>query len=195
MLPAIRSASSRHPLPRPAPDILVIDDNEVFRGTIARALRRRSFTVHEAADAEAALAMASTHQPALAILDLNFGPGKTTGLQLIAPLIETNSAMRIVVLTGYASIATAVEAVKLGATNYLAKPASIEDILWSLGSVAEPAPGSSEPESAPLSVRQLEWEHLQRVLLDYDGNISAAARALGLHRRSLQRKLRKHAPT
>lgn len=172
-------------------DLLLIDDNDQFRQTLTRALLRRGRHVTSAATPDEALLAARTDTPSFAVVDLNLDGSATSGLDLIPLLLEIQPAMRIVVLTGYASIATAVRAIQLGAIHYLAKPIEVDDILAAFertdGDAATPLPPS------PMSVNQLEWEHLQRTLLDHDGNISAAARALNLHRRSLQRKLRKHA--
>jgi two-component system response regulator RegA len=172
-----------------APRLLIVDDNETFLRTLERSLLRRGWTVSTATCADEALNLVRQDPPERVVLDLSLG--KDSGLQLIPRLLELHPPLRIVVLTGYASIATAVEAMRLGAANYLPKPAETDEILASfeVKSVA----GVSEAV-VPMSVRQMEWEHLQRVLLEHDGNISATARVLGLHRRSLQRKLRKHAP-
>ena len=169
--------------------LLLVDDNDTFRRTLGNLFARRGYRVDDASDVAGALTLARRHPPHYAVIDLNLDGD--IGLGLIAPLRAIGRDMRIVVLTGYASIATAVEAIQLGATHYLAKPAEVDEILAAFdrtgGDSATPLP------PAPMSIAQLEWEHLQRVLLDHGGNISAAARALGLHRRSLQRKLRKHA--
>jgi len=173
--------------------VLVVDDNEVFLSTLERSLRRRGLAVATAASAEEAMRRVRETCPARVVLDMNLG--RESGLQLIPRLLDFAPSMRIVVLTGYASIATAIEAIRLGAANYLPKPADVDEILVAF----DPAPRTQAndlcaPPPAPMTVRQMEWEHLQRILLEHDGNISATARALGLHRRSLQRKLRKHAP-
>lgn len=171
-------------------DLLIVDDNEQFRLTLARAFENREFIVASAGCAEEALVVTDSQSPRHALVDLNLD-GRTSGLELIPQLLERVPAMRVVVLTGYASIATAVRAVQLGATHYLAKPVEVDDILAAFqrtqGDPTTPLTAS------PMSVQQLEWEHLQRTLLECNGNISAAARALNLHRRSLQRKLGKHA--
>ncbi len=168
--------------------ILVIDDDPAFNAVLTRALGRRGFDAHGAHDAAAALAAALADPPAKVVLDLNLGG--TSGLGLIRPLLEANPDCRIVVLTGYASIATAVDAIKLGAVQYLAKPVEVEAVLAAFAA-PEQADGSPPVELNPLSVDRLEWEHIQRVLRDNDGNISATARALNMHRRTLQRKLMK----
>lgn len=172
--------------------LLIVDDNEVFLQTLERSLQRRGYEVGAASAAEAALLRAQVDLPDRVVLDLNLGG--ESGLKLIPRLLDVHPAMRIVVLTGYASIATAVEAIRLGAVNYLPKPADTDEILAAFERPAGTAEEIGALEVKPMTVRQLEWEHLQRVLLEHDGNISATARALGLHRRSLQRKLRKHAP-
>ena len=141
-----------------------------------------------AGDPAAALALAREIVPSRVVLDLNLNG--SSGLALIPELLAINAACRIVVLTGYASIATAVDAIKLGAVQYLAKPVEIEAILAAFEDDEGPdfdLPASDEP----LSVDRLEWEHIQRVLNENDGNISATARALKMHRRTLQRKLSK----
>jgi two-component system response regulator RegA len=165
--------------------LLVVDDDPTFCDALRRALGRRGFAVDVAHDVAEAEALAQNRPPRYVILDLRM-PGPK-GLVLIERLRQISPGVRIVVLTGYASIATAVEAIKLGAVQYLAKPAEIEQILGALHQDAG-NPEVDLPEQ-PLSVGRLEWEHIQKVLADCGGNISAAARALGMHRRTLQRKL------
>lgn len=166
--------------------ILVVDDDEVFLGVLKRAFERRGYEVIGARSAGEALTIAPAMLPLYVVLDLNL-PGDS-GLVLLRKLLERRDDLRILLLTGYASIATAVEAIKLGAVDYLPKPAEADAILKALFGTAPP---QLEAPAQPLSVRRLEWEHLQRVLAEHGGNISAAARALGMHRRSLQRKLAK----
>ena len=168
--------------------ILIIDDDEVFGRTLQRAFERRGHRVFRATDGEAALALVAAETPGHAVLDLR--RGDESGLQLIAPLLERRPDLRIVVLTGYASLATAVRAVKLGAIDYLAKPVDAGTILRALIEGNDASPGDA-PEFEPTPLKQLEWEHLQRVLEENGGNISATARQLGMHRRTLQRKLQK----
>jgi two-component system response regulator RegA len=132
--------------------------------------------------------MAEANPPEYAVVDLKI-PGPS-GLVLIKRLKELDAATRIVMLTGYASIATAVEAVKLGATHYLAKPADADEIVAAFHKTEGDAEAALSV--TPLSVDRLEWEHIQRVLAEHDGNISATARALNMHRRTLQRKLVKN---
>ena len=169
-------------------NILVIDDDETFNTVLTRALNRRGFDAASAGDAQSALSLAQTRRPARVVLDLNLAG--SSGLALIEPLLAINPACRIVVLTGYASIATAVDAIKLGAVQYLAKPVDVEAILAAFEAGDRPSTDDA-PNSEPLSVGRLEWEHIQRVLHENSGNISETARALKMHRRTLQRKLAK----
>ena len=169
-------------------NILVIDDDATFNAVLTRALIRRGHEAEGAGDAQAALALAQSKLPGRVVLDLNLAGN--SGLALIEPLLAINAACRIVVLTGYASIATAVDAIKLGAVQYLAKPVEVDTILAAFETGIRPDTGAT-PASAPLSVGRMEWEHIQRVLHEHDGNISATARVLRMHRRTLQRKLAK----
>jgi two-component system response regulator RegA len=168
-----------------ARSVLVVDDEERFASTLAQALGRRGWRAQFATNAAAALAAVQAAPPDAAIVDLRIGADD--GLALVAPLRAASAAMRIIVLTGYASIATAVKAIKLGADDYLAKPVTAATVLAAL-TRGEHAPA---PAIAPMSPRRLEWEHIQRVLADHDGNISQTARTLKMHRRTLQRKLAK----
>jgi two-component system response regulator RegA len=170
-----------------APHFLLVDDDETFSSVLARALGRRGYRVSQANSFQDALERLAAEVPERAIVDLNLG--ERSGLQLIPALRQARPDMQILVLTGYSSIATAVEAIKLGAVNYLCKPAGADDILAALN-CSEPDPSLRVP-AAPPSVERLEWEHIQRVLQDNGSNISATARALGMHRRTLQRKLKK----
>ncbi|OYX26040.1 MAG: two-component system response regulator [Hydrogenophilales bacterium 32-62-9] len=171
-------------------NLLIVEDDIDFADALERAMRKRGATVGRAHNAAGALAIAEHFAPSHAVVDLKL-PGES-GLKVVAALKERFPDIAIVVLTGYASIATAVEAVRLGAQNYLAKPANADEILAALQ--------RDEPDAAlevnvePLSVARLEWEHIQKVLGEHDGNISATARALKMHRRTLQRKLDKHPP-
>jgi two-component system response regulator RegA len=167
--------------------MLVVDDDPVFAEALAQALRRRGQQVDLAHDGEAALALAAQGAFDAAVLDLRLAAD--SGLRLIAPLKAACPALRILLLTGYASIATAVEAIKLGAVHYLAKPAGVDEILAALG--REEGDAAVPPADEPMSVDRLEWEHIQKVLAEHDGNLSATARALKMHRRTLQRKLAK----
>lgn len=168
---------------------LVVDDDEIFCGVLARALERRGFAVAAARSVPEAQRLIEKKPPDFAVVDLRIG--SESGLGLVRRLAELTPPARSVVLTGYGSIATAVEAIKLGALHYLTKPVEVDEILAALQSAA-PTPADAVGEQPrPLSVRRAEWEHIQRVLSNHGGNISAAARALGIHRRTLQRKLRK----
>jgi len=167
---------------------LIIDDDPTFNAVLVRTLERRGYPAHGAGDPATALAIAEEIRPSRVVLDLNLHG--SSGLALIPHLLAINPDCRIVVLTGYASIATAVDAIKLGAVQYLAKPVEIDAILSAFEDSEEPGLELAPPDE-PLSVDRLEWEHIQRVLNENDGNISATARALKMHRRTLQRKLAK----
>ncbi|AKF10097.1 response regulator transcription factor [Sandaracinus amylolyticus] len=173
-----------------APSILVVDDDDVFRERLARALAQRGLAVRTARDADEAATLANAESPELALVDLRM-PGPS-GLALIRTLLDIDPHTRVVVLTGYGSIATALEAVRLGAVHYLQKPADVDEILAAFHRDELPlSPELSPPATVP-SLARAEWEHIQRVLTDCGGNVSQAARLLGLHRRSLQRKLSKY---
>lgn len=170
---------------------LLVEDDEAFARVISRALTAREYEVVHARDQAEAKQLIDTRSFSYGILDLNLG-GETS-LGLIKPFKAKNPDSRILILTGYASIATAVEAIKLGADNYLAKPADTSEILSAL-LVGEAKDRQEQTETSnlePMSVRRLEWEHIQKVLQENDGNISATARQLKMHRRTLQRKLQK----
>jgi two-component system, response regulator RegA len=171
---------------------LIIDDDVTFNAVLVRTMERRGYPARGALDPVTALAVAAEIIPSRVVLDLNLNG--SSGLALIPQLLRINPACRIVLLTGYASIATAVDAIKLGAVQYLAKPVEIEAILAAFeGDDKANLESGLElaPPDEPLSVDRLEWEHIQRVLNENDGNISATARALKMHRRTLQRKLAK----
>lgn len=168
--------------------ILVVDDDLSLTAILTRALERRGFSVTAANTADQALAAARDREFAKAILDLKLT--ESSGLHLLPELLAVQPEMQIVMLTGYSSIATAVEAIKQGAHNYLCKPADVDEILAAFTDSGHVEEGAPEPLTPP-SVDRLEWEHIQRVLQEHDGNISATARALGMHRRTLQRKLNK----
>jgi two-component system response regulator RegA len=172
-----------------ARQMLIVEDDPVLGDVLAGALRRRGFAVRVAPGVAEARREIAAGPPDYAIVDLRLGTD--SGLPLIPLLARDPGHARTVVLTGYGSIATAVEAIKLGATQYLTKPVEVDEIIGALEATEVP-PAESVPVSArPLSVKRLEWEHIQRVLRDNGGNISATARALGIHRRTLQRKLHK----
>jgi two-component system response regulator RegA len=170
------------------PQLLLVDDDVTFCSVLKPALEKRNFQVAVANDVDSAMALAEQTDPEYAVIDLRIG--FESGLEMVKKLISLDSNTQIVMLTGYASIATAVEAIKLGAIHYLTKPANADEIVSALYKNAGDT--SVAISDSPLSVKRLEWEHLQKVLMQHDGNISAAARALNMHRRTLQRKLEKH---
>lgn len=172
------------------PSLLLVDDDVVFCQVLSAALARRGFMVSVAHHVDAALHLATQDPPEYAVVDLKM-PGPS-GLVLVEKLTALDSHTRIVVLTGYASIATAVEAIKLGAIHYLTKPADADEIVQAFRSTAGDA--AMPVANAPLSIDRLEWEHIQKILIECQSNISATARRLGMHRRTLQRKLQKHPP-
>jgi len=168
------------------PLLLLVEDDEALRERLARAFGARGYDVVAVSSIEAADAAVAREPPELAVLDLRVEDG--SGLDLIPRLKAADPATRIVVLTGFGSIATAVEAVRRGATHYLTKPANADEILAAF----DPSGAGAETPVQPMSLDRVEWEHINRVLLECGGNISEAARVLGLHRRSLQRKLAKY---
>ena len=170
--------------------LLIVEDDIDFAEALSRAMQKRGATVQRAHDAAGALAIAESFAPTHAVVDLKL-PGES-GLKVVAALAVRFPGIAIVVLTGYASIATAVEAVRLGARHYLAKPANADEILTALQ--RDQPDATLEVSVEPLTVARLEWEHIQKVLNEHDGNISATARALKMHRRTLQRKLDKRPP-
>lgn len=174
------------------PSLLLVDDDEVFRTRMARAFVERGYEVTSAHDHDSAVAHAKIESPELAVLDLKM-PGKS-GLELVKALLEIDPQTKIVVLTGYGSIATAIDAVRLGATYYLQKPADADEILAAFARGQAPPLDPPESDYRAPSLARAEWEHINRVLSDCGGNISEAARRLGIHRRSLQRKLQKYPP-
>jgi two-component system response regulator RegA len=165
--------------------ILLVDDDESFRSRLAKAFRARGHDVREAADVETARRATGDDSPEMAVVDLRLPDG--SGLDVVRELHAQDLSTRIVVLTGYGSIATALEAVRLGAINYLTKPVDADRILAAF----DPAVATPDPVADTPSLARVEWEHINRVLTDCGGNISEAARVLGVHRRSLQRKLQK----
>jgi two-component system response regulator RegA len=176
--------------------ILIVDDNFSLREQLSRAFRRRGYDVATAVDYDSAMELAKQHTFDQAVLDLRM-PGPS-GLDLLRDLRALQPEVKAVILTGFGSIANTVEAIRLGAVNYVPKPANADDIIAAFGpnkqpSTIDPPTVATRPESTP-SLAQAEWEHIQRVLNDCHGNISQAALRLGITRRSLQRKLRKLAP-
>ncbi|MCC7415580.1 MAG: response regulator [Acidobacteria bacterium] len=171
---------------RPAPTVLIVEDDERFRERLARALSARGCDVRAVASVDEAAAAAAQESPELAVVDLRLPSG--SGLDVVRALHGIDPTTKIVVLTGYGSIATALESVRLGATHYLTKPVDADQVLAAFEGRGSP----QEPPSVEVpSLARVEWEHIQRVLADCDGNVSQAARLLGIHRRSLQRKLSK----
>lgn len=173
-----------------AHSVLVVEDNEVFRSRLVRAFIERGWEAQGASDGESALDIAQAESPEHAVVDLRM-PGMG-GLEVVRALKQLDPTTNVVVLTGYGSIATALEAVRLGATHYLTKPSDVDDIIAGFERASTP-PGElpDTPQEVP-SLARTEWEHINRILSDCGGNISQAARLLGIHRRSLQRKLAKH---
>jgi two-component system response regulator RegA len=169
------------------PRLLLVDDDETFCRVLKTALEKRNYEVLVANDVKSGMMLAEQNVPEYAVIDLRIG--HESGLELVKKLISLDDNTQIIMLTGFASIATAVEAIKLGAIHYLTKPANADEIVNALNkNEGDPSVLISEN---PLSVKRLEWEHLQKVLMQHYGNISAAARALNMHRRTLQRKLEK----
>lgn len=171
--------------------LLIVEDDAVFARTLARSFERRGYAVEVLPGAEGLEGVAARFRPDHAVVDLRLGGA--SGLACVEALHRGDPAMRIVVLTGYASIATAVEAIKLGATNYLTKPANTDDIEAAFAR----AEGNAEAAlpARTTSIKTLEWEHIHQVLADCGFNVSEAARRLGLHRRTLARKLdKRHMP-
>ncbi len=169
--------------------LLLVDDSVTFCKVLGTALARRGFSVSIAHSVEEALPMAQENPPEYAVVDMKMSGA--SGLVLVKTLHELDPNTRIVVLTGYASISTAVEAIKLGATQYLAKPANADEIIAAFRHEAD---GNVELKTPATNIDMLEWEHIQRVMQEHGNNISATARALNMHRRTLQRKLNKPPP-
>ncbi len=167
--------------------VLLVDDDDVFCEILSRSLARKGYQVVTAYDLVSAMMKCAAHVFDYVIVDLCIGD--ESGLAVVKKIKTEYPQVRVVMLTGYASIATAVEAIKLGAIHYLTKPAEIEDIVAAFSK--EEGNEQVKLAETPLSVQRMEWEHIQKVLREYNGNISASARALGMHRRTLQRKLQK----
>lgn len=178
-----------------AQTILIVDDDLHFNQVLCRSLERRGHTVFACPSSSTALALTSQHRIDWVALDLRLE--QESGLALIKPLLALQPALRIVMLTGYASIPTAVEAVKLGAYNYLHKPATLQELLSAFEDTQDNIDSLTPSDlvvNNVMSIDRMEWEHIQRVLNEQQGNISATARLLNMHRRTLQRKLQKYAP-
>jgi len=176
----------------PKPSLLLVDDDQRLRSRMVRAFEERGYETQQASNYDEAVAIAAEESTELALVDLRM-PGKS-GLELVRELHRIDGATKIVVLTGYGSIATALEAVRLGATHYLTKPADVDEVIAAFdrgtGELAKTAASDPALPETP-SLARVEWEHIQRVLTDCEGNITKAAERLGIHRRSLQRKLAK----
>jgi two-component system response regulator RegA len=173
---------------------LVVDDDDVFRNRLCRALADRGWEATGAADGATALRLAAATSPDLAVVDLRLP--EMGGLDVVRELRHLGETTCIIMLTGYGSIATALTATKLGASHYLSKPADADQILSAYQKIMAVASDQEQvPDGTEVpSLARVEWEHIQRVLTDCEGNISQAAKLLGLHRRSLQRKLSKYPP-
>ncbi|GGG79253.1 photosynthetic apparatus regulatory protein RegA [Salipiger pallidus] len=169
--------------------LLLVDDDEPFLRRLAKAMEKRGFDVETAQSVAGGSAIAKARPPAFAVVDLRLEDGN--GLDVVEILRETRPDSKVVVLTGYGAIATAVAAVKIGATDYLSKPADATDITNALLSSAEALP---EPPENPMSADRVRWEHIQRVYEQCDRNVSETARRLNMHRRTLQRILAKRSP-
>lgn len=176
--------------PIPGRHLLVIDDDTTFRRTLVRAMERRGFSVIDAETVAEGLALLDGHAPDYAIIDMRLADG--SGLDIVAALRERHADCRVVMLTAYGNIATAVAAVKAGAVDYLAKPAEPDVIEAAL--LAQDVHTLPPPPENPMSADRVKWEHIQRVFEQCDRNISETARRLKMHRRTLQRILSKHAP-
>ncbi|KGJ05678.1 chemotaxis protein CheY [Paracoccus halophilus] len=171
------------------PSLLLVDDDEIFLNRLSRAMEKRGFAVTRAASVAEARAALRAGPPAYAVIDLRLEDGN--GLDIVDALRDAREDARIVVLTGYGAIATAVAAVKMGATDYLSKPADADDITHALLSRGATLP---PPPEAPMSADRIRWEHIQRVYEQCDRNVSETARRLHMHRRTLQRILAKRSP-
>jgi len=169
--------------------LLIVDDDQPLRERLGRAMEKRGFAVTLAADAAKGIAAARARPPAYAVVDLNLGDA--SGLEVVRALQDARADSRIVVLTGYGNIATAVAAVKAGAVDYLAKPSDADTIEAALMTETDALP---PPPENPMSADRVRWEHIQRVFEQCDRNVSETARRLNMHRRTLQRILNKYAP-
>ena len=169
-----------------APSVLLVDDDERFRATLARAFARRGWDVREAGTVDDAIALARASAPRYAVVDLALPDGD--GIAVVRSILGIHAATRIVLLTGFASVATAISAIHSGAVHYLSKTADVGDIIAAL----ERGPDPAAPPVVVPSLDRVEWEHIQRVVQACDGNVTRAAKLLDIHRRSLQRKLRRY---
>ena len=169
--------------------LLIVDDDAPLNQRLARAMERRGFVVQTADSVASGIAAATANPPAFAVVDLRLGDG--SGLDIVSALRDQRPGARIVMLTGYGNIATAVAAVKAGAVDYLPKPADADAVERALLAIEGETP---EPPEDPMSADRVRWEHIQRIFELCDRNVSETARRLKMHRRTLQRILSKHAP-
>jgi two-component system response regulator RegA len=177
--------------PRERLAALIVDDDDVFRTRLSRALRERGWDATAAERPQDTVSLATKISPDLVLLDLRMP--EVSGLSLIEDIKKVDATIAIIMLTGYGSIATAMQAMKLGADHYLTKPVDADQIVAAYQQIQRNEPTKVAPATVP-SLARVEWEHIQRVLADCSGNISQAAKLLGIHRRSLQRKLSKYPP-
>ncbi len=175
--------------PDPARSLLLVDDDDILRERLARALTKRGYAVTTAPTVAAGIAAAHANPPRYAVCDLRLADG--SGLEIVAQIRDANPEAKIIMLTGYGNIATAVAAVKAGAVDYLAKPADADDIDSALRASGDTKP---EPPDNPMSADRVRWEHINRIFELCDRNVSETARRLNMHRRTLQRILAKHSP-
>ncbi len=179
--------------PQPVEKVVVIvDDDEVFRNRLCRAFSERAWRALAVGTGDEALPLIEEREPDLVLVDLRLASG--SGLDVVAQIRQKDSAASVIMLTGYGSIATALSATKLGADDYISKPADVDQILAAYEKLARDDVSTQNDERTAPSLARVEWEHIQRVLADSGGNISKAARILGIHRRSLQRKLDRYPP-
>lgn len=174
------------------PGMLVVDDSDVLRERLAKAFRDRGYRVATASNADEAIDAVRAGSVGFAVIDLKM-PGRS-GMVLLKELRALNPTLKVVILTGFGSIATAVEAMRLGAVNFVSKPADADDVLNAFEVDSPPSQPETRGDVEAPTLARAEWEHIQRILADCGGNVSEAARRLGIHRRSLQRKLHKLAP-
>ena len=169
--------------------LLIVDDDNPFRERLARAMEKKGFKVSQAEGVKKGIDAVKTNKPAFAVVDLRLGDGN--GLEVVKEIQNSNADSRIVMLTGYGNIPTAVAAIKQGAIDYLAKPADADDVEKAL--LADPNRKADPPDN-PMSADRVKWEHIHRVFELCNRNVSETARRLRMHRRTLQRILNKHAP-
>jgi two-component system, response regulator RegA len=189
VLPAAAPAAERAAAGEAAPVLILVDDDAPLRRSLQRALERRDFQVYSADSLKAGLNLAHSVKPDYAVVDLRLEDG--SGIELVRRLRELHPKVRVVILTGYGNIATAVAAVKAGAVDYLAKPADADDVINALLATGSTLP---PPPPNPMSADRVRWEHIQRVFEQCHRNVSETARRLNMHRRTLQRILNKRAP-